>query len=214
MAPLQTVVAALVLVVIGIDGEHTKLEWTDCGTDSNAIVLNNVAISPMPIEVPGNLSLTIDAVSKMDINRANLKVSVKRHTFIGDVTIPCLFHVGSCEYQDTCTLLDRMEKENWAGIMGGIGTQIKQMLQTVGITSYCGVTPRSIGIQSYNLKLPPIPAILTFFAEGDYTAHVTVEDDATKQQKICLDLKLSIKKHKDTTCTGWLCGRKRRNVHF
>ncbi|ESO99708.1 hypothetical protein LOTGIDRAFT_201161 [Lottia gigantea] len=209
---MATVFVFLLTIVSGVFSEHTKLEWTDCGTDPAYFTINKVDVSPMPIEVPGDIALTVGAVSNKTVTQGDIKISVKRHTFIGDITIPCLFHVGSCEYKDTCTLLDRMEKENWAGIMGGIGTQVRGLLSSIGITSFCNIQARSLDVQSYKLKLPPIPSILSFFAEGDYSAHVTATEAASGHQVACLDLKLSIKKHKDKTCTGWFCGR-RRDLH-
>ncbi|XP_046371008.1 ganglioside GM2 activator-like [Haliotis rufescens] len=213
---LRSAMAGLLCLLLWLGvcaaADLTKLEWSDCGSDSG-LTIHKIDISPMPVVVPGDLHLTINASStRKQLNQMKLSVHVKRDTFLLNIPIPCLFHVGSCTYDDTCTLLATMQKENWAGIMGDIGLQIQQMLASVGITTYCPAVVQSIDLQDYVLKMPAVPSILSWFAEGNYEATATAVDTATGEQMLCLNVKLTVKEKKEP-CTGWLCGRRRRSQH-
>lgn len=62
-------------------------------------------------------------------------------------------------------MVDQMINENWAGIMGGIGTQIGAMLKSSGITyNACPQPAAQLNVNSYTIKLPKVPAILSWFA--------------------------------------------------
>lgn len=74
----------------------------------------------------------------------------------------CLFY---STYNDICTMVDDMVTQNWAGIMGGIGTQIKAMLAKSGVTyNACPQPAQAVNIKSYSLHIPEIPKILSWFA--------------------------------------------------
>lgn len=187
----------------------TQLDWSDCGSDPS-VTIRNIDVTPMPLVVPGPMQLTVDAQFDRTLEDIEINLDVKRSTFLLDLPIPCLFHVGSCTYESSCTgtnLLDTMVTEDWAGIMGDIGGQIKTMINTVpGLNSTaCPVPATNINIQQYTLNLPEIPSILTFFAEGDYKAHVTASDKSTGQTLLCLSLQLTIEE-KQEPCTGFFCG--------
>ena len=74
-------------------------------------------------------------------------------------------HLYSSTYNDICTLLDQMEKENWAGVMGGLATQVKKMLTTQGVdATQCPFPAQSLRIENYDLHLPEVPSVLSSFA--------------------------------------------------
>ena len=61
-----------------------------------------------------------------------------------------------------------MVSEDWAGIMGDIGGQIKALL-TTSVPAYnttaCPVPASAIDIQHYTINLPEVPSVISFFAE-------------------------------------------------
>ncbi|KAK7109445.1 ganglioside GM2 activator-like [Littorina saxatilis] len=202
-------VAVFALCLGVTHASYSQLDWSDCGSDPR-VSITKIDVSPMPIVLPGPIHLTLQVKADLSISDIQIHMDVKRHTFLLDLPIPCLFHVGSCTYENSCPglpLLDTMVAEDWAGIMAGLGGQIRTMLTTVpGLnTTACPVPPATINIQQYTLNLPPVPSILSFFAEGDYKAHVTATDKSTGQQLICLKLALTIKE-KEEPCTGIFCG--------
>ncbi|KAK7494716.1 hypothetical protein BaRGS_00014114 [Batillaria attramentaria] len=161
----------------------------------------------MPVVVPGDIQLTVDASYGRPLGDVTIDLSIRRHTFLLDLPIPCIAHVGSCTYESSCSsmLLDTMVAEDWAGIMGDIGSQVETMLETSIpniTTAGCPYPARSINIDHYTLHLPPVPTILSWFAEGDYGARAEVTDKATGDMLLCLHLDLTIKE----PCTGFFCG--------
>ena len=62
-------------------------------------------------------------------------------------------------------MIDEMIRENWAGMMGSVGNQIKNMMQSQGVAyNQCPQQPRTLSIRNHLLRLPNIPAILSWFA--------------------------------------------------
>ena len=62
-------------------------------------------------------------------------------------------------------MVDEMISENWAGMMGSVGIQIKNMMQSQGVAyNQCPQQPRTVSIRNHLLRLPDIPAILSWFA--------------------------------------------------
>jgi len=56
-------------------------------------------------------------------------------------------------------------RENWPGMMGSVGNQIKNMMQSQGVAyNQCRQQPRTVSIRNHLLRLPDIPAILSWFA--------------------------------------------------
>ncbi|XP_071102093.1 ganglioside GM2 activator-like [Haliotis cracherodii] len=203
MKSLGTAICILVFIVV-VRSEYTSLQWSDCGSDPS-ITIHNLAVTPMPVMVPGNMNFTLRASStRSHLNRMILKLSSKRKGDWFDIPVPCLFHVGSCTYDDTCTLLATMQRDNWAGVMRSIGGQIQRMFSSVGVNDYCPLPIQSLNIENYVLTMPPIPSFLTFLAEGDYETRLRALDHATNDVLICVDLKMTMKEHTER-CTDWFC---------
>ncbi|XP_061184648.1 ganglioside GM2 activator-like [Saccostrea echinata] len=195
--------------------EITQLQMTDCGSSSD-VVIRSVSVTPMPVQVPGDIHLSVDASLTNTIGSSKMSLSVKRKTFLGlEIPIPCLLHVGSCTYNDLCTTVQQMITEDWAGIMGGIGKQIQTMLSSVGVNaSQCPQPPRDLRINDYTISIPSIPSVLTWFAAGDYHVNVKVNENASGKQLVCLDLQLSVTQHKEPGSSGWLLGRRKRRSQY
>ncbi|XP_067650571.1 ganglioside GM2 activator-like [Haliotis asinina] len=201
MSSLWTGIGLVIFTVVR--AEYTSLQWRDCGTDPS-ISIDNIAVTPMPVTIPGNMSFTLQASStRSHLDRMVLKLSSKRKGWI-DLPVPCLFNVGSCTYNDTCTLLETMQRDNWAGVMRNVGWQIQNMLSSVGINDYCPLPIQRLNIENYVLTMPPIPSILAFFAEGDYETRLLALDHATNDVLVCVDLKMTMKQHTER-CTDWFC---------
>ena len=72
-------------------------------------------------------------------------------------------------YDDICTVLDQMERENWGGVMGNLATQIKRMLVDSGVNpTQCPFPPQSLRIENFNIHLPEVSAALSSFAAVRY----------------------------------------------
>ncbi|XP_022324251.2 ganglioside GM2 activator-like [Crassostrea virginica] len=189
--------------------EITQLQMTDCGSSSD-VQIRQVLVTPMPIQIPGDVHITVDGSLTKAIGSSKMSLSIHRKTFLGlEVPIPCIAHVGSCTYDDLCTTVNQMITENWAGIMGNIGNQINTMLSGAGVNaSQCPQPARDLHINDFSLTLPSMPSILSFFAAGDYHVNIKVNENASGRLLTCLDLQLSVTEHKEPS--GWLFGRRKR----
>ncbi|XP_061195122.1 ganglioside GM2 activator-like [Saccostrea echinata] len=185
--------------------EITQFQMTECGS-SRDVQFHSVSLTPMPVQIPGDIRLSVDASLTKTIGSSKMSLSIKRKTYFGvEVPMPCLFHIGSCTYDNLCTMVHQMITENWVGIVGGIGTQIQTMLSSVGVNaSQCPQPPRNIRIVNYPISIPRIPAILTWFAAGDYHVIVKVNENDTGRQLVCLDLQLSVTQQREPSRSGWL----------
>ena len=66
------------------------------GTNPNSPVhLKTVNLSPVPIVMPGDIHITILGNTSRSLASSSLSLTIKRKTFLGEIRIPCVFHVGS-----------------------------------------------------------------------------------------------------------------------
>ncbi|KAL5005976.1 hypothetical protein ScPMuIL_017134 [Solemya velum] len=177
-----------------------KLSWSTCGSNS-PIIVHSLDVSPMPITLPGHLTLTLNSTLTRQITNSTLRLKVKRHTFLMDFTIPCLLNMGSCTYDSVCTMADSMIAHNWAGNMAGVGTQIKTMLTETGVAApNCVIGPRNVVINRYQLTLPGVSSLLSLVSTGDYSIGVHVTEHSTGQEIFCANLEISLAKCHSGSC--------------
>ncbi|KAK3083445.1 hypothetical protein FSP39_022918, partial [Pinctada imbricata] len=176
--------------------------------NANGLNVQNVAVSPNPIELPGDLHLTIDANFTRALSSSKMEISLKRESLFGiEIPIPCILHVGSCTYSDLCTMVNDMITQDWAGVMGGIGKQVKAMLSEQGVdAAACPQPEKELHIHDYVLHLPQVPSVLSWFAAGDYHANVKVTENLSGVEILCLDLHMSLKQHTEPSSGGFLFG--------
>jgi len=80
--------------------------WSQCG--GNGATIKNLTIIPDPIQLPGNITVrgavtVVGSVSSTSIVTADLSISKKIEGFW--IPVPCLDNIGSCTYDDPCSLL-------------------------------------------------------------------------------------------------------------
>ncbi|KAK3602557.1 hypothetical protein CHS0354_021144 [Potamilus streckersoni] len=206
----MTLKIALLVLVIGMSESQGKrelhsLQWSVCNTNpSSPISVTKIAVSPMPVEIPGTFNLTIDGALSRQISHTSLSLHIKRKTFLLDIPIPCISNVGSCTYDDLCTVISQMISEDWGGIMGNIGTQINTMLRNAGVPDHCPLDATALHVNQFTFSLPEVPSLFSTFATGDYHARLSATEKATGQEVLCIDLDLSVKKH-EKPCSGLSC---------
>ncbi|XP_063411918.1 ganglioside GM2 activator-like [Mytilus trossulus] len=202
---MAAILLCLLSLMVSANAKYTHLQWSKCGATLKSnppLSLGSVGVTPVPIVIPGDINLSINGSLTRSISSSSLTISLKRKTFLLDIPIPCISHVGSCTYNDICTMVDDMVTQNWAGIMGGIGTQIKAMLAKSGVTyNACPQPAQALSIKSYSLHIPEMPKILSWFAAGDYHAHIEVNENSSGEQILCLDADLTV----DHACSGFGC---------
>lgn len=82
-----------------------SLSWRNCGPSSDPIQLKDLTITPDPIRVPGNFSITGSADVAVAIP-TDVHVSVTLERKVGPffVKVPCVNNFGSCKYGNACDL--------------------------------------------------------------------------------------------------------------
>ncbi|CAF3657778.1 unnamed protein product [Rotaria sp. Silwood1] len=82
----------------------TQVSWENCESESNDIKLLNLTISPNPIVAPGSVSIIITIYTNQNLTSPlKATVSLRKKFIIGYVSVPC-FSIGSCTYDDLCSL--------------------------------------------------------------------------------------------------------------
>ena len=100
--------------------------------------------------------------------------SYSQFTFTPRVTYTYL-PIYSSTYDDTCTILDTLIEEDYAGVTGEIGSQVKAMMLDAGMDpSACPQPAQSINLAS-SVSLPKIPTLLALlnFVDVSRTLSVT-----------------------------------------
>lgn len=190
-SPKMMLVGILVVSLALLAGTGEALKWKQCGSKANVLV-NNVDLTPQPMKMPGNGYLTLDVNILKQLNGSDATITIRRSTFLGYIRIPCLFEVGSCTYKDTCTLMQRMMSENWGGFLGPIITQMVAAFNAVGAQIDCPVPKQRINLNKIPMKLPKIPAYMTFLARGDYRIELHTKDKKDGKSVLCLEWDMTV----------------------
>ncbi|XP_063419931.1 ganglioside GM2 activator-like [Mytilus trossulus] len=200
---MEKITWILLFSIGGVLAEYTSLQVSNCNKNSNTpSTISHMSISPMPVTIPGNFYFSADMKLTRPVGESSMEMSIKRKTYWFDIPIPCILRVGSCRYNNLCTMVDDMITHDWAGLMGNIGNQIKTMLQTYNVTyNQCPQQPRTLSIRNYLIRMPDMPSVLSWFAAGDYSANIRVQDNISHEELLCLDVNLSLKK----ACSGFRC---------
>jgi ganglioside GM2 activator len=91
-----------------LKGKLGDFNWQSCGPSDQLVDIRNLSITPSPLYFPGPLHFGFDIVFRDNIP-ADAKVSATlqlQYSSRGTVwvTIPCIGQIGSCTYDDVCSL--------------------------------------------------------------------------------------------------------------
>jgi ganglioside GM2 activator len=152
-----------------------SFSWKDCGEPALPGHVKNLILNPDPLDLPGNISVGFSGL--LNINLASpivVDVEVQKKVVFW-ITVPCIEHVGSCNYPDACPLLEKLN--------------CPPIFTQYGIPCKCPITAAT-----YNL--PPsifyvddsfLPSVLT---NGEYK--VTVNLSQNDQKIGCLYIEFQI----------------------
>ncbi|XP_034961588.1 ganglioside GM2 activator isoform X1 [Zootoca vivipara] len=162
----------------------TKIQnfaWQNCGPSSDPAVIRSLSISPDPISMPGDVTVSVAAATTVALT-SPLKGEVVLEKKIGDmwIKVPCVDELGSCTYDDLCAKLDQAIPP---------GQPCPEPMQTYGIPCHCPFRAGSYNLPSSTFYIPTLdlPPMLT---NGDYRFKVVLSNG--DQQLGCLKLSLSL----------------------
>ncbi|XP_046328653.1 ganglioside GM2 activator-like [Haliotis rufescens] len=194
-------------LVLAVSAKITQFTWSDCGaSDANrAVKILELSVSPMPVKTPGDLVVHVKAQVTKSIPKWSLKLSVKRHTFVATVLVPCTENIGSCTY-DGCTILGKMTTGDAA--QQSVGSQVQKMLSDNNFSIACPIAVQNLDVQTFTIKVPELGKAADILADGDYTIEGRALNPDTGELYGCVHFDAAIQR----SCTGWLCSGKRRRI--
>ncbi|NXS48510.1 SAP3 protein, partial [Balaeniceps rex] len=155
--------------------------WENCGDRRDPVVLQSLSVAPDPISIPGSLRISA-AVSSSKTIASPVKVVLVVEKALGDlwIQLPCIDQLGSCTYDDICTILDNLIPP---------GTTCPEPLLTYGIPCHCPFKAGSYSLPDSDFLLPDVelPAWMT---NGKY--RVRVAASSRGQELGCIKLAFSL----------------------
>ncbi|XP_058021745.1 ganglioside GM2 activator [Ahaetulla prasina] len=155
--------------------------WENCGPPSEPAMIKSLSVSPDPIAVPGDVTVTASGASTIVLS-APLKAVVILEKKLGDIWIkvPCVDDIGSCIYDDTCALLDSFTPP---------GEPCPQPLQSYGLPCHCPFKAGTYSLPSSEFFIPNMD-LPSFLTNGDYKMRVVLSNG--DQEMSCTKLSFSL----------------------
>jgi len=152
--------------------------YDDCSGPSDPVHLRTLSVSPDPIPLPGQITVSASAEVGESV-AGNIKASVKMETelFGHFFPIPCVDNVGSCDYDDLCSLLPKPEEP------------CPPPFIKAGIPCRCPFSAGKFNLPSTRLALPSVPLPI-HSATVRITAHLTSDG----KPLTCIQLKGRVEK--------------------
>lgn len=155
----------------------TKYSWNSCGATSYPIQIQNIQLSPDPVELPGNIIVSASGSLSEDLS-APIAVSLKIQKKLGFIWIdlPCTDNIGSCNYDDICAMAAKFP--------------CPPSFKKIGLQCTCPLKAGSYNVPPTSFYVDP-QGIPKFLESGDYK--VNAKASFKGQQVLCLDIDLSLK---------------------
>ncbi|KAK6976836.1 ganglioside GM2 activator [Biomphalaria glabrata] len=144
-------------------------KWKSCGPADQLVDIRNLTILPSPLYFPGPLSFGFDILFHDSVEEdASVSATIKLQFNTGGstwITIPCIQGIGSCTYDNFCSLTEAIP--------------CPEELKQKGIPCTC---PFNKG--EYKLDIFEVDVDAAVFPSGNYQAQVTITD-SNKGQIAC-----------------------------
>ncbi|XP_048258461.1 ganglioside GM2 activator-like isoform X2 [Haliotis rufescens] len=103
-------VVALIVPALGARTGFTDtgtIEWRDCGVGDSWVSVKQFDISPTPLKLPGDITVSFDGTISHDIaDQITLDVLMEKKLLGTFIMVPCQINVGTCHYTDPCHFLN------------------------------------------------------------------------------------------------------------
>jgi len=154
--------------------------WDQCG--GSEVKITGAGETPDPILLPGNLTIkggatvTI-ALSSTTIKQAQLTLEKKE---LGVwIEIPCLDNIGSCNYNDPCSLL------------ASVQDQVCPIVKSGGLPCPCPFPAATYSLPAAGLQIPLQSPGLSWLTNGDLYAKLVLIDN-TGATALCLEVYVTL----------------------
>ncbi|NXI72697.1 SAP3 protein, partial [Anseranas semipalmata] len=155
--------------------------WENCSDGKDPIVLQSLSVAPDPISIPGNLRISA-AVNGRKGMASPVKVVLLVEKALGDlwIQLPCINQLGSCTYDDICTILDNLIPP---------GTPCPEPLLTYGIPCHCPFKAGSSSLPASDIPLPDVE-LPPWMTNGNYRIMAVVSRNG--EELACIKLAFSL----------------------
>lgn len=155
--------------------------WENCGEGKDPVVLQSLSVAPDPISIPGNLRISA-AVNGNKAMASPLKTVLVVEKALGDlwIQLPCIDQLGSCTYDDICTILDTLIPP---------GTPCPEPLLTYGIPCHCPFKAGSYSLPASDFALPDVE-LPSWMTNGNYRVRAVVSSKG--EELSCVKLGFSL----------------------
>ncbi|XP_048884915.1 ganglioside GM2 activator isoform X1 [Brienomyrus brachyistius] len=83
--------------------------WANCGAPDAPAMMKSLDMSPDPITIPGDLSASASGYTKVELSSPlQVNLTVEKEVAGFWVKVPCMDDLGSCDYDDICSVLDQL----------------------------------------------------------------------------------------------------------
>ncbi|XP_072908278.1 ganglioside GM2 activator-like [Hemitrygon akajei] len=156
--------------------------WANCGSKKNPAVLEALSIQPDPINLPGDLQASATASTSVTLE-APLTVNLTLHKEEAGIWIkvPCLGKIGSCTYNDVCTLLNMLIPP---------GQNCPEPLFTYGLPCHCPFKAGKYSLPNteFNIPFVELPFWMT---SGNYKAMAVLTSN--QEELACVKVSFALK---------------------
>ncbi|XP_048258343.1 ganglioside GM2 activator-like [Haliotis rufescens] len=175
-------VVALIVPALGARPGFTDtgtIEWRDCGVGDSWVSVKQFDITPTPIKLPGDMTVTLDGTINHDLSdQVTLDVLIEKNLLGLFTRVGCIKDVGTCHYTDPCHFLDTFKNR---------GTCPPQLTAN-GLPCTCPFSPMK-------LHLPPSKFTVTSIGDfwklilddGELHVKITMNDKRTNQLRGCVE---------------------------
>ncbi|XP_053319461.1 ganglioside GM2 activator [Spea bombifrons] len=133
--------------------------WSNCDAKSLPGKINSLSVSPDPINIPGDVSLSAVLSTKVPV-ASPLKITISAEKeLLGEwIKVPCIDNLGSCSYDDACDILDSLIQP---------GQECPEPLRTYGLPCRCPFKAGSYSLPGTTIKIPNL-SLPSWLATGNY----------------------------------------------
>jgi ganglioside GM2 activator len=142
--------------------------WDSCGSSSDPVQLKSLTLAPDPLVLGQNITVSFAADFAEQINAGQALITLEKKIFGIWTEIPCVDNVGSCTYDNFCTLFNPNKP--------------CPVLEKYGIPCHCPFGPGDYALPAVSIatKDPNI----SWLTDGDFYAKAQMLDANQQQQQL------------------------------
>lgn len=154
----------------------SEFNWKSCADGSN-VHIKSLSVSD-PITIPGQVTVGLDAAIAKEITQiSSVDLVIKKKIFGVYIEVPCVDNIGSCTYNNICTMLAPIK--------------CPQQLLDLGFTCHCPFAAKEYKVPAGTEVTIPKINLPSFVENGDYDIKGTVKNGA--EVLACYEIQITLK---------------------